>query len=136
MSVGQASRAVERAQSKLPGAHLARAQQVLDRPAVQRQSRLDLLLVEAWAVLKRAHITVSHGRIVRDDTTDEPILDDGPTLAAIDRIRAAARANDVPFWGSEPGDAAMLCGVDTRILHRGAVESLARAKETFAGNGG
>lgn len=47
--------------------------------------RLDLLLAEAWAVLKRAHVTVSHGRIVRDDL-EEPILDDGPTLAAIDRI--------------------------------------------------
>lgn len=47
--------------------------------------RLDLLLVEAWTILKRAHITVSHGRIVKDDY-DEPILDDGPTLQAIDRI--------------------------------------------------
>lgn len=47
--------------------------------------RLDMLLAEAWTVLKRAHVTVSHGRIVRDDL-EEPILDDGPTLAAIDRI--------------------------------------------------
>lgn len=47
--------------------------------------RLDLLLVEAWTILKRAHITVSHGRIIKDDF-DEPILDDGPTLQAIDRI--------------------------------------------------
>lgn len=47
--------------------------------------RLDALLVEAWAVLKRAHVTVSHGRIIKDDF-DEPILDDGPVLAAIDRI--------------------------------------------------
>lgn len=47
--------------------------------------RLDVLLAEAWAVLKRQHITVSHGRIIKDDL-DEPILDDGPTLSAIDRI--------------------------------------------------
>jgi hypothetical protein len=47
--------------------------------------RLDLLLSEAWAILKRDHITVSHGRVVRDDD-DQPILDDGPTLQAIDRI--------------------------------------------------
>ncbi len=47
--------------------------------------RLDLLLAEAWAILKRTHVTVSHGRIVRDDL-DQPIEDDGPTLQAIDRI--------------------------------------------------
>lgn len=47
--------------------------------------RLDLLLAEAWAILKRDHVTVSNGRIVRDDL-DQPILDDGPTLQAIDRI--------------------------------------------------
>lgn len=48
--------------------------------------RLDALMVKAWAVLERQHITVSHGRVVRGDTTDEPLLDDGPTLSAIDRI--------------------------------------------------
>lgn len=47
--------------------------------------RLDALLVEAWTVLKRQHVSVSHGRVVRDEN-DEPILDDGPTLSAIDRI--------------------------------------------------
>lgn len=48
--------------------------------------RLDLLLGEAWAILKRAHVTVSHGRIIRDEETDQPLLDDGPTLQAIDRV--------------------------------------------------
>ncbi|MEU7170327.1 hypothetical protein ABZ949_02400 [Micromonospora tulbaghiae] len=48
--------------------------------------RLDLLLAEAWRVMKRAHVTVSHGRVIRDDDTDEPLLDDGPVLAAIDRV--------------------------------------------------
>ncbi len=48
--------------------------------------RLDLLLGEAWSVLKRQHITVSHGRTIYDDRTGEPLIDDGPTLSAIDRI--------------------------------------------------
>jgi len=48
--------------------------------------RLDVLLAEAWAVLKRQHITVSHGRTIYDDRTGEPLLDDGPVLTAIDRI--------------------------------------------------
>lgn len=47
---------------------------------------LDLLMVEAWAVLRREHITVSHGRVIRDDETGDKILDDGPTLQAMDRI--------------------------------------------------
>lgn len=48
--------------------------------------RLDLLLAEAFAVLRRRHVTVSHGRIIRDEDTDEPLLDDSPVLQAIDRI--------------------------------------------------
>lgn len=48
--------------------------------------RLDALLVEAWAVLKRDHVTVSHGRVIVDEDTGEKLLDDGPTLSAIDRI--------------------------------------------------
>lgn len=47
--------------------------------------RLDALLAEAWTILKRNHITVSHGRIVYGED-GLPILDDGPTLSAIDRI--------------------------------------------------
>jgi hypothetical protein len=39
----------------------------------------------AWQVLRRKHITVQHGRIVRDDT-GEPVEDDAPVLNAIDRI--------------------------------------------------
>lgn len=48
--------------------------------------RLDALLAEAWGVLKRPHLTVSHGRVIYDDATGQPILDDSPTLSAIDRI--------------------------------------------------
>jgi hypothetical protein len=48
--------------------------------------RLDLLLAEAWAILKREHVAVSHGRIVVDEETGEKVRDDGPVLQAIDRI--------------------------------------------------
>lgn len=47
--------------------------------------RLDQLLLEAWGVLKREHITVSHGRIIRGDD-NQPIPDDSQVLQAIDRI--------------------------------------------------
>lgn len=47
--------------------------------------RLDTLYEEALEVLQRDHLTVSHGRIVKDDD-GTPILDDGPKLAAIDRL--------------------------------------------------
>ncbi len=48
--------------------------------------RLDALLAEAWTILKRDHPMVSHGRMIYDDTTGEPVPDFGPVLAAIDRI--------------------------------------------------
>ncbi|GGN39554.1 hypothetical protein FHR83_006693 [Actinoplanes campanulatus] len=64
------------------------AEQIISAEAYREEElqRLDALLAEAWAVLKREHLTVSHGKVVYDDTTGQPILDDGPTLAAIDRI--------------------------------------------------
>lgn len=48
--------------------------------------RLDELLAEAWRVLKRQHVTVSHGRVIYDEESGEKLLDDGPVLQAIDRI--------------------------------------------------
>lgn len=47
-------------------------------------ARLDQLLLHAWAVLERRHVTVSNGEVVHLD--GEPLRDDGPVLAAIDRI--------------------------------------------------
>ncbi len=58
----------------------------VDLYRAEELQRLDLLLAEAWAVLKRSHVTVSHGRVIRDDETGEKLLDDGPVLQAIDRI--------------------------------------------------
>lgn len=46
---------------------------------------------EAVAVMRRDHVHVSGGKVVRQETSNDdelgdPLLDDGPTLAAIDRI--------------------------------------------------
>ncbi|MFJ1698176.1 hypothetical protein ACIOHC_24175 [Streptomyces sp. NPDC088252] len=46
--------------------------------------RLDALYVAASEVLEREHVTVSNGRVV--DLHGAPIPDDGPVLAAIDRL--------------------------------------------------
>ena len=39
---------------------------------------------ETWAVLRPEHVLVSGGRMVKQDR--EPVPDDGPVLAAIDRL--------------------------------------------------
>jgi hypothetical protein len=46
--------------------------------------RLDRMEQAARKVLERHHITVNNGRIIEHD--GEPLLDDGPVLAAIDRL--------------------------------------------------
>lgn len=48
------------------------------------RERLDRLSEAAWEVLERQHVTVSNGRIV--SLNGEPLPDDGPVLAAIDRL--------------------------------------------------
>lgn len=47
--------------------------------------RLGAIEHAAWEVLRRKHITVQHGHIVRTDT-GEPVEDNAPVLQAIDRI--------------------------------------------------
>ena len=49
--------------------------------------------------------------------------------AAIDRIRAAARASGVRFWAAEPGADATITGVDARIVRQAAVDALARTRD-------
>jgi len=46
---------------------------------------LDVAERAAWAVLRKDHIHVQHGKIVRHED-GSPVLDDAPVLNAIDRI--------------------------------------------------
>lgn len=46
--------------------------------------RLDALYVAAMDVLERQHVTVSHGKVIYQG--EQPLIDDGPVLAAIDRL--------------------------------------------------
>jgi 2-keto-3-deoxy-L-rhamnonate aldolase RhmA len=48
--------------------------------------------------------------------------------AAIDRIRAAARASGVRFWAAEPGADATITGVDARIVRQAAIDALERTR--------
>lgn len=71
--------------------------------------RIDRLIDQAWAVMEREHVAYSNGQVVRQRTGDverdddgferlddkgktipvyEPVMDDGPVLQAIDRIRS------------------------------------------------
>jgi len=51
--------------------------------------RLEGLEAAARAVMTRNHVTVSHGKVISTtgpDGEEEPLLDDGPVLQAIDRL--------------------------------------------------
>jgi len=66
--------------------HVAEMHQGVEVLRETELQRLDVLWADAWAVLKREHITVSHGRVVYDDSTGEPIADPGPVLQAINTL--------------------------------------------------
>lgn len=87
---------------------------------------LDAAARVAWQVLRKDHIHVQHGKIVRDED-GTPVLDDAPTLNAIDRILKIAERR------------ARLLGLDapTRIEVSDAVDAeIARlAAELAAGVG-
>lgn len=48
--------------------------------------RLDQLTVEVWRVLRARHYLISQGETVEDPETGRPLLDDGPSLQAVDRL--------------------------------------------------
>lgn len=64
-------------------------------------AKLDALEQAAWQVLRARHITVQHGKVVRDED-GTVIEDDAPVLTAIDRLvkiadrRARLRGLDAP----------------------------------------
>jgi len=82
---------------------ILRAKADVARPAVSKliateSEELDALYTEACAIIQRNHVTVSHGKVImwRNPETgeEEPLLDDGPKLAAITaalRIRESYR---------------------------------------------
>lgn len=55
-----------------------------DTAAHLELNSLDEMAREAWAVLQRTHVVVSQGRVVQ--LNGAPVPDDGPVLAAIDRL--------------------------------------------------
>jgi hypothetical protein len=73
--------------------------------------QLDELYVAALDVLETDHVTVSHGRIVKDDD-GTPIPDPGPKLAAIRELRAL-RESFRKLYGL---DAATKVSVDAESL--------------------
>jgi hypothetical protein len=87
ISVKLAEKDYERALAELKSrqdAHAGTARNV-------EQAKLDMLEAAAVGVLRRRHITVQHGKIVRDED-GEVVEDDAPVLAAIDRlVRIAQR---------------------------------------------
>jgi hypothetical protein len=65
---------------------LATVQEPAAQVRAMEIARLNILLRKAWDVLCAKHIVVSQGRVVCDPDTDEPLIDHGPILAAIDRV--------------------------------------------------
>lgn len=65
---------------------------VLREPAEEliavEAARLDDLYATALEILERDHVMVSHGKVIYDERTGEPMLDDGPRLAALRELRA------------------------------------------------
>lgn len=59
------------------------------KPAIAIElAKLDAIEQAAWEVLRRDHIVIQHGKVVR--LNRKPVTDDGPVLNAIDRLLRAA----------------------------------------------
>lgn len=83
--------------------------------------RLDAMYAKVMQVLEREHVTVSQGRVVYAD--GEPVPDDAPVLAAVDRLlkiqarRAALLGLDMPTKVESSGKLTYeIVGVETEAL--------------------
>lgn len=78
-------RAISTVHARIERAIAAVPVEAVERLRALELERLDMMWQAAIEVLRRQHVTVSDGRIVKDDY-DEPILDDDPILRAMDRL--------------------------------------------------
>lgn len=77
---GSARKAVERALAAIVAEPAGRLKTL-------ELARLDVALVEAFRVMNTKHVAYSNGRVIMDPSDPtKPLRDDGPTLAAIDRV--------------------------------------------------
>lgn len=100
-----------------------------DELRVLELERLDRLYEKAWEILERVHYAHGNGRVVMLDNV--PVLDDGPTLAAMDRMlkiqerRARLLGLDAPVTvRHQTIDAldAEIAELETRIAGRAAAD--------------
>lgn len=91
----------------------------------EERDRLEGLMREAWKVLGKDHIAVSQGRVVLDPESGNPLLDDGPKLAAIKELRQLSESLrklygvDAPVKVDLSGGAELrvtIVGVDTEAM--------------------
>lgn len=61
-------------------------QATAEQARAAHRARLDRATEVAMEVMERDHVTVSHGKVIKDDQ-DNPLLDDAPKLAAAGKVR-------------------------------------------------
>ena len=82
LGMGSVSRAYDAVQRALLDAVVESAEEVRK----VELERLDELSRVAWRVLHARHVHIGRGGDLATDADGEPIIDDGPTLQAIDRL--------------------------------------------------
>ena len=74
----------QRALRDIPAEALAEHADVRAKRRDEQLQRIDMEREAVMEVLAARHVTVSNGKVMYED--DKPILDDGPVLAAVDRL--------------------------------------------------
>lgn len=85
------------------------------------RERLDRLTVQAVQVLQARHVVVSGGKIVTDDD-DQPLVDHGPTLAAINTLVRLMERRARLEGLDEPARADVTARIHAEVYSVGALE--------------
>jgi hypothetical protein len=77
---------VRRAVIDVLAARFAEAEETIRQLRAKHMAELEMGKDAVWQVLDRHHITVNNGKVIY--VGGEPLLDDGPVLAAVDRLNS------------------------------------------------
>ncbi len=106
-SLGEAHNRVRRAIAAVPVEAVIELRRVEDE-------RLDEMWRVAWDHLHTDHVLVQQGRVIKDPTTGEPMIDQAGKLAALDRLLSIQKRRS-DLWGLDTVARERL-GLDLRAL--------------------
>lgn len=113
--------------NRLQGYFPQKTLESLEKHRAREDDKLDMLEQKALEILNTDHYVVDKGQVIRNPYTGEPLVDDAPKLAAMDRILKIIDAKRKLYGLDAPVRAEVKHTTDTSIEIREVADAVAEA---------